>query len=317
MKKNTIWIIAGVVAVLLICCVGSTAAYYIYTRGVFTAPLPTPFTFPTPNATLTALYSIPTLSLPTATESYVAPTYPAAVTPTNTPAIPTAAGFNPSFTSTPVVMRGSGQVVGSYMLKPPVLDGTWDEWPATEFPINVVVYGLNNFNSTLDLYGSYKVGWDYSYLYLAVEVDDDKYTQVSSGSYLYMGDSLEILMDTNLIGDLTVKKLDGDDYQLGISPGLVTPGSGQEAYLWYPSSLAGGRSSVLIAAIGGNGIYHVELAIPWYVFNVAPYEGMELGFAMSISDDDLNGVARQQTMISSCSFRSLVDPTTWGTLTLK
>jgi hypothetical protein len=317
MKKNTIWIIAGVVAVLLICCVGSTAAYYIYTRGVFATPSSTPFTFPTPNSTLTALYNIPTLSLPTATESYVAPTYPAAVTPTNTLAIPTAAGFNPSFTSTPVVMRGSGQVYGSYMVKPPVLDGTWIEWPAIEFPINYVVYGLNSFNSSVDLSGSYKVGWDYTYLYLAVEVDDDKYTQVSSGSYLYMGDSLEVLMDTNLIGDLTVKKLDGDDYQLGISPGKLTPGSGQEAYLWYPSSLAGGRSSILIAALGGDGTYYVEVAIPWYVFNVTPYEGMELGFAMSISDDDLTGVARQQSMISSCSFRSLVDPTTWGTLSLR
>jgi hypothetical protein len=317
MKKNTIWIIAGVAAILLVCCVGSTAAYYIYTRGVFTAPAPTQFVFPTPNSTLTALYNIPTLSLPTATESYVAPTYPAAITPTNTLAAPTAQGFNPFFTSTPVVMRGSGQVYGSYMLQPPVLDGTWSEWPASESPINYVVYGLNSFNSSVDLSGSYKVGWDHTYLYLAVEVDDDKYTQVSSGSYLYMGDSLEILMDTNLIGDLSIKKLDGDDYQLGISPGLITPGSGQEAYLWYPSSLAGGRSSILIAAVGGDGTYHVEVAIPWYVFNVAPYEGMQLGFAMSISDDDLIGVARQQTMISSCSFRSLVDPTTWGTLTLK
>jgi len=317
MKKNTIWIIAGIVAVLLICCVGSTAAYYIYSRGVFTAPAPTPFVFPTPNATLTALYSIPTLSLPTATESYVAPTYSVGVTPTNTISVPTTQAYNPNLTSTPVVIRGSGQAYGSYMLNPPVLDGTWDEWPAIEFPINIVVYGLNNFNSTVDLYGSYRVGWDYSNLYLAVEVDDDKYTQVSTGSYLYLGDSLEILMDTNLIGDLTVKKLDGDDYQLGISPGILRPGSGQEAYLWYPSSLAGGRSSVLIAAVGGEGTYHVEVAIPWYVFNVTPYEGMELGFAMSISDNDLNGVARQQTMISSCSFRSLVDPTTWGTLTLR
>jgi hypothetical protein len=317
MKKNTVWIIAGVVAVLLICCVGSAAVYYIYTQGGFTAPATTPFVFPTPNTTLTSLYTIPTLSLPTATESFVAPTYQVAMTPTNTMAVPTAQVYNPNQTDTPVVMRGSGQVTATYMLTAPVLDGTWNEWPAVEFPINYVVYGLNNFNSTLDLYGSYKVGWDYTNLYLAIEVDDDKYTQVSSGANIYLGDSLEILMDTNLMGDLNVKELNGDDYQLGISPGRLTPGTGPEAYLWYPSSLAGGRSSVLIAAAGGDGIYRVEVAIPWSVFNVAPYEGLQLGFAMSLSDDDLSGLARQQTMMSSSSSRSLVDPTSWGTISLR
>jgi len=317
MKKNTIWIIAGVVAVLLICCIGSTAVYYIYTGGAFTTPAPTLFIFPTPNMTLTALYAIPTLSLPTATQSYIAPTYPVNVTPVNLLAVPTTQVINPIQTNTPAVNRGSGQADALYLSTAPVLDGTWDEWSTVEYPISIVVYGLNSWDGAADLMGSYKVGWDYTYLYLAVKVNDDKYTQVSTGGFLYKGDSLEVLVDTNLMGDLNVRSLDWDDYQIGISPGRPVPGSSQEAYLWYPANLTGGRSSILIAAVGVDGTYRVEAAIPWTVLNVTPNQDMMLGFAVSISDDDLNGAAAQQTMISSCATRSLVDPTTWGALTLR
>jgi hypothetical protein len=215
------------------------------------------------------------------------------------------------------VNRGSGQAEANYLTTPPVLDGAWDEWSSMEYPINIVVYGLSNRSGDADLIGSYKIGWDYNYLYLAIKVTDDKYTQVSSGEYLYMGDSLEVLMDTNLVGDLKAGYLDGDDYQLGISPGKLIPGSNMEAYLWYPVSLTGPRSSVLIAASGADGMYRVEVAIPWSVLNVAPYKDLKMGFAVSISDDDLIGVARQETMISSNAFRVLTNPTTWGTLTLR
>jgi hypothetical protein len=317
MKKNTIWIIAGVVAVLLICCVGSTAVYYIYTRGFFPAPVPTPFIFPTPNSTLTALYSAPTLSLPTATQQYVAPTYSGSLTATNTVAAPTSFVIIPNETITPVINRGTGQAEAFYLSKAPVLDGTWDEWSTTEYPIKALIYGRSNWENNNDLMGSFRIGWDYSYLYLAVKVHDDKYVQVSTGEYIFLGDSLEVLVDTNLAGDLTISSLDGDDYQIGISPGKITPGANMEAYLWYPVSLTGGRSSIKIATVSSDGIYRVEVAIPWAVLNVTPYPDLKFGFAVSISDDDLSGEAKQQTMMSSSASRSLSDPTTWGTLILR
>jgi hypothetical protein len=318
MKKDTIWIIAGVAAVLLICCVGTTAVYYIYTRSIISTPTaPTPFIFPTPNSTLTALYRLPTLSLPTATQWYIAPTYFGGPTSTGTAVAPTFSWISPSQTNTPGVNRSSGLAEAQFLSAAPVLDGIWDEWTAAEYPINVVVYGRSAWEGSNDLAGSYKIGWDYTNLYLAVKVTDDKYTQVSTGEYIYMGDSLEVLLDTNLTGDLTVRRLNGDDYQIGISPGRITPGSNKEAYLWYPVSLTGARSSIQIAAVGGDGIYRVEIAIPWSVLNIAPYRDLIMGFAVSISDDDLSGTAKQQTMISSSPSRSLADPTTWGTLTLK
>lgn len=246
MKKNSIWIILGVIAVLLICCVGSIAAYYIYTRGIFTTQTeaPTPFIFPTPNSTLTALYSIPTLSLPTTTQEYIAPTYSGVATATTTLAVPTFSLITPSTSITPYINRTAGQTEVDYLKTAPVLDGSWDEWSSKEYPINVVVYGLGNWESNNDLLASYRIGWDYTYLYLAVKVHDDKYSQISSAEEIYMGDSLELLLDTNLTGDLTVRSLDGDDYQIGISPGKITPGSNPSAFLWYPVSLTGARSSI-------------------------------------------------------------------------
>lgn len=317
MKKNTIWIIAGVIAVLVICCVSAVAGYYIYTQRGSAAPSSTPFVFPTPNMTLTALYQIPTLSLPTATQQYVAPTYSGGPTITPTIQIPTLSLITPSPTITMSVYRPYSGVEASYIATAPTLDGSWDEWSATEYPINTVVYGRANWESNNDLLGSYRVGWDSTYFYLAVKVHDDRYTQVSSGENIYMGDSIEVLLDTNLEGDLLVTSLGGDDYQIGVSPGKTIPGSNPEAYLWFPVSLTGARSSIKIAAIGGDGLYRVEIAIPWTVVNVAPYKELQMGFAISISDDDLVNSAKQQTMMSSTIYRSLTNPTTWGVVTLK
>ena len=266
MKKNTIWIIVGVVAILLICCVVSIAGYFIYTRGGFSVPaaVSTPFIFPTPNSTLTALYSIPTLELPTATQQFVAPTYSGYPTATNTATFSAFPLITPGATITPYIARPAGAMEAAYLSTAPTLDGTWDEWDTTEYPLNVVVYGGGSWESNNDLLGSYRIGWDYSYLYLAVKVHDDKYTQVSTGEYIYMGDSIEVLVDTNLAGDLTVRSLDGDDYQIGISPGRPTPGVNTEAYLWYPVSLTGGRSSIRIAGRTAIWFRTVKLPPPVY-----------------------------------------------------
>lgn len=322
MNKNTIWIIAGVIAVLVICCVGTTAAYFIYSRGGFTTPSPTPFLFPTPNLTLTALYRPPTLSLPTVTQQYVYPTTGVAPATTSTGSVPTLSYTTPNPTNTATITtmpnnRPSAVIDAPYLATAPVIDGTWEEWTTPEYPIDAVVYGKANWEGNNDLLGSYRIGWDNTYIYLAVKVHDDRYVQVSTGEYIYLGDSLEVLLDTNLTGDFFVKSLSGDDYQLGISPGKPTPGANMEAFLWFPVSLTGARNSVRIGAIGGDGLYRVEVAIPWSIVNVAPYKNLQMGFAVSIMDDDLTGTAKEQTMLSSSPYRILADPTTWGTIILK
>jgi hypothetical protein len=202
----------------------------------------------------------------------------------------------------------------------PTIDGDWSEWKkvAKEYPGNHVVYGKNKWTGEDDLSSSYYVGWDNKYLYIAVKVHDDKYVQNATGANIYKGDSIELLVDTNVKGDFFVDSLTSDDYQIGISPGRPTIGDGnREAYRWYPSSKAGSLSNVVIGAVYEGAIYRVEAAIPWSYLGVTPSKGMHLGFAISVSDDDTAGSQSQESMVSNVTNRHLTDPTTWGDLVLK
>jgi hypothetical protein len=166
------------------------------------------------------------------------------------------------------------------------------------------------------LEGAYRVGWDNSYLYLAVKVTDDKYVQNATGENLYKGDSIEILLDANLSGDINSTDLTGDDHQLGVSAGKGAVGKNMEAYMWFPSTKTGALTNLKMAAVSMTDGYRIEVAIPWSIFGVTPADGLKVGFVVSISDNDNPNENVQQTMVSADSSRSLVDPTSWGILTL-
>lgn len=97
-------------------------------------------------------------------------------------------------------------------------------------------FGLNNWTDRTDLEGSFRIGWDNDNLYIAVKVIDDKYVQQASGYDIYMGDSIEILLDRDLAGDFFGTELNADDFQLGISPGNPNTNGVKEAYLWFPKT---------------------------------------------------------------------------------
>ncbi len=296
---------------------------------------PTPF-FPTPNYTMTALFSVdeslatntpqdfaintaepllPTIQ-PT-TQATDAPTQPV---PSNTasPTViqPTNTSLPPMATHTAVTVRGGTWVIGKYMKTPPVFDSIWDEWEATKYPAKYVVYGASQWEDSDDLEGSFAVGWNETYLYLAVKVIDDVYVQNATGQDIYKGDSLEILFDTNLYGDLSSTNLSSDDFQIGISPGKGDIDGEKEVYLWYPSGKAGRINDAIIASSKSDGIYRVEVAIPWKIFNITPASGQQYGFGLSMSDNDDPSENVQQSMVSNLRNRKLVDPTTWTVLTL-
>jgi hypothetical protein len=289
---------------------------------------PTPGVLPL-ELTVTALFRTAAALPPTrtppplvSTATQPPPTQPA---PTQPPAAatqspPTATQPPPAPTATRVPVRPGARVEASFMNTPPVIDGDWSEWKkvATEYPATHVVFGKANWKNEDDLAGSYYVGWDLSNLYLAAKVRDDQYVQIAQGQDLYKGDSLELLLDLDLPGDFYSAQLNGDDYQIGISPGRPTIGDkNPEAYLWYPSGKAGKLNNVVIAARYEGAIYRVEAAIPWSVFGVIPYKGMRMGFAFSVSDNDQPGNAIQESMVSSAAGRTLTDPTSWGEVTLK
>ncbi len=288
-------------------------------------PTPTEIAFPTPNLTLTAIFAPPQLVTPTTAAPAVqtatlAPVATATEAPTLTPpaVIPTNTIAAPAATQTPAPVSGpSGpSSKATFLSTAPKIDGVWDDWTTTQYPIKGVVFGKKNWEGSDDLEGAYRIGWDTNFLYLAVKVTDDQYVQLSTGANLYKGDSLELLLDSNLAGDLGNRSLTVDDFQIGISPGKGTPGHNPEAFGWFPRSKAGSLTGVKIASVSGDALYRVEAAIPWTVLGVTPASGQQYGFAVSISDDDNSNEAVQQSMVSNDPNRVLTDPTTWGTLTL-
>ena len=210
-------------------------------------------------------------------------------------------------------------MAANYLNTPPTLDGDWSEWKdiTQEYPANNVTYGRSNWTGEDDLAGSFHVGWDTTYLYVAVKVRDDQYVQNASGENIYKGDSLEILLDSKLRDDYYYSQLSPDDFQLGISPGRPDVNGTREAYLWFPTSVAGSKSGVKIAARSENGVYRVEAAIPWSLFETTPSVGAHYGFVLSVSDNDNPNENVQQTLVSNAAGRVLTDPTTWGDLELK
>ena len=281
-----------------------------------------------PNLTLTALFdtsmNIPpsmTPALPTSVEviqttpAIVLPTLAGSDSPTPNP-IPT----NTSAPPTAEVRQRSGKLMkAAYLSTPPVMDGTYAEWvdKTYKYAIPYVVWQPSNWKNMEDLEGAFAAGWDDKYLYISVKVTDDVFAQNKSGESLYLGDSVEVMIDANLDGDFYVNYLNDDDFQFGISPGNPAKGIDPEVYLWYPSALKGSKSQVLVSSqFETSPIYRVEVGIPWSMLGVSPYNGLHLGFVVSVNDNDKPSKNLQQSMISTAQHRNFLDPTTWGELML-
>jgi hypothetical protein len=322
---------------LFVICAAFLLALVACNRPIGSAP--TPFTFPTPDLTLTAIFAVlntpqvqpatptvqqPVLNTPVQPAPAVTATSLPVIQPTNTfpPPPPTATNTQAPLptaapTATPIPERPRGHVIATYLSSPPNIDANLDNWNLTTYSINENVFGSSNWYGAKDSSGKFMVGWDEDYLYLAIWVSEDLYIQMAEGENLYKGDSIEILIDSQLGTDYYSNSLSGDDYQLGISPGKGYPGNSPSAYLWFPSSIAGGRSKVLINGKWTEQSYQAEIAVPWDTFNISPQAGQRYGFALSLSDSDTEGRASQDSMVSNITTRILTDPTTWGDLSLK
>jgi len=229
---------------------------------------------------------------------------------------PTKTSAPPTETPEPNARKGTSVGV-SFLNQPPVLDGVWDEWTTKAYPATNLVFGAGQWSGKNDLGASFRIGWDYRYLYLAVKVGDDTYVQNDSGANIYKGDSIEILLDTDVQGDFESGQLNSDDFQLGISPGSPDPGNHPEAYLWFPRNVAGPRSKVRIGVMGGTNLYRVEAAVPWSLYGITPEPGMHLGFVLRVNDDDDPDKDVQQSVVANVPGSSLADPTMWGDLVLE
>ena len=255
----------------------------------------------------------PSPTLPSQPSFTSAPATPAlSVTQTSVPG-----GNSQSPSETPeALVRTKARVVAPFLNKPPVLDGMWDEWTTQAYPVTNIVYGADNISDRNDLGGSFRIGWDNTYLYLVEKVGDDSYVQRDTLANIYKGDSLEIMLDTQLQADFKSSQLNDDDYDLRISPGNPDPGKHMEAYLWFPRNISASLPKVRIAALGESDVYRLETAIPWSVFGITPQAGMHFGFALRINDDDDVDLDVQQSAVANVPGANLSDPTTWGDLVL-
>jgi len=279
---------------------------------------------PTPNMTMTALFSIvtkaPVISTP------VAPAATITTGPGATNTLPPIASPTSGLTPLPLVtttpqptseLRPAGKFTANFMSTAPTLDGKWDEWTNTAYPARFVVFGKDNWTDKADLEGSFRVGWDNTNLYLAVKVYDDKYVQNATDVDIFKGDSVELLFDVDLMGDVNSNEVNSDDYQLIFSYGKGTTVGVKETYLYYPTNVAGPRTTVKIASVYEAGIIRAEIAVPWSVLGVSPSSGKQFGFSLSMNDNDNESQNVQQSMISAINTRAFRDPTSWGLLELK
>jgi hypothetical protein len=283
----------------------------------------------TPNMTLTALFDT--------SHNIPATITPGVANPTDIPPLPTVAVATnttaPTFTLIPVVVatpvpptpdpmiRPGGSFIARYVTTAPVLDGTYEEWieKTEKYKLPYRVYGAGNWKNQADLEGAFGAVWDNTNLYISVKVTDDSYNQRKSGEMLYKGDSVEILIDANLYGDYYVQSLGGDDFQIGLSAGNPAAGINPEAYIWYPAAKKGTSTAIQMSKVfeTGSNIYRVEAAIPWSLPGISPKDGLHIGFAVSISDNDSTTSDGQDTMISTTAYRNFLNPTTWGELILR
>ncbi len=236
------------------------------------------------------------------------------IPPTNTP-LPTST-LSPTVSYAGPGMRPGTSIAAVYQSSSLTIDGDLSEWSAAIYPAHYAVYGADKISAETDLWANVMVTWDANYLYIGARVKDDQYHQNATGEDLFKGDSVEIVLDTNVGGDYYFNSLSIDDYQLGVSPGNPGKGNNPEAYLWFPASVAGPRTNITIGVMGTANGYHIELAIPWNTFGVTPAAGQHFGFAFSVSDNDTGVENVQQSMISNVSTRNLAQPMTWGDLTL-
>ena len=194
-----------------------------------------------------------------------------------------------------------------------IIDGNLNDWGTLLFVADQVVYGSSVWNDNVDLSATYGIAWDDLYLYVAVEVRDDVHVQTEVGETIFKGDSVEILFDREIDSDALVRKLNSDDYQIGLSPGSFTDSSIlAQVYRWYPVAQSGTITDSKIESRSNEGGYLIEAALPWAVLGAWPTSGDEYGFVISVSDNDSEGVAVQESMVSSSATRDLSDPSTWG-----
>jgi hypothetical protein len=193
-----------------------------------------------------------------------------------------------------------------------VVDGQLDDWASEAIEVAQLAFGQEHWDGPADLSARAFVAFDAANLYVAVRVTDDVFSQPSSGEDLHLGDSVELQIDADLEGDFADTKHNGDDWQIGLSPGDFAARP-PEVFVWRP---ADATTSARVGARRIEAGYIVETALPWRDLGVAAGGTTRVGLVINVSDNDFPSPA-QVTMVSSVPARSWENPASFGTLLLR
>jgi Carbohydrate family 9 binding domain-like len=207
-------------------------------------------------------------------------------------------------------------------LVPPAIDGDVSDWEGAipgPFEAPNITYQKGRAPSGPDdLSANFYFAWDADNFYVAAIVSDNVHVQNSRtrGYELYKGDDIEIWFDTDLAGDFAVREANGDDFQLGLSPGDFG-GLAPEVVFWNPDKSTARNKMVEVAALPGPGKngYTLEAAVPWAALGAfRPQPGMAIGFAASAGDNDQVNTPIQELMVSTAPTLQYRQPLSFGNL---
>lgn len=193
---------------------------------------------------------------------------------------------------------------------PPAMDGELREWASVPNAIQLnraeqVVYGRGKWTSPDDLSATVWLAWRGEYLFVAVDVTDDKFRQTQRGGDLCKGDHVELYLDTTPLSPSPTAREKGapfgkGQFHFGFSPGnFQSTGDAlfdlkPEAVVFTPNGMA--AQGVLVAAKRTEKGYGLEAAVPWSLVGVKPAVGVPLSVEIGASDTDSDEPAQESLM---------------------
>lgn len=184
------------------------------------------------------------------------------------------------------------------------IDGVMDDWPGRPGePVTArnLVLGKNAGNLDAD----FRLCWDENNLYLFVQVRDSTPARNKSpGTKLWSGDSLELFLGGDAIGEAGALRFSDRHILLAATTGATPPFHVEDASPQPTLRVAVTKN------VSGDG-YSIEAAVPWSALAIVPAGGREFLFDLGVNDS-ADGVTRDRQLMWNGTARNSSDRGEWG-----